>query len=170
MRILPLKRPTGPALPAPAAATVSVRGEPADGWAFFLHNLGGGHWAAVARAPPAAVVDAWGVSAAQHPAPSAAAALMLPAAAVARQACGQRRAAAVPAGPSDITADRLHPAPSPPATLQGFRATFQQTAFSAGEWEAQLRAPEPAFSLLTLPDLLSPEERQGYEAAGGELL
>lgn len=44
------------------AARVRVRGEAAPEWAFFLHDLGRGHWAAVARAPLGAVVDAWGVS------------------------------------------------------------------------------------------------------------
>ena len=47
-------------LPLCPAASVSVRGERAEGWAFHLHDLGAGHHVAVARAPPSAVVDAWG--------------------------------------------------------------------------------------------------------------
>lgn len=51
-------------MPPPAgAATACLLGEPQRQWAFHLHELGGGHWAAVARAPLSAVVDAWGVSA-----------------------------------------------------------------------------------------------------------
>jgi 4'-phosphopantetheinyl transferase len=42
-------------------ATVAVRGAPQPGWRFHVHELGGGHWASVARAPVAEVVDAWGV-------------------------------------------------------------------------------------------------------------
>ncbi|KAI3430442.1 hypothetical protein D9Q98_005037 [Chlorella vulgaris] len=41
-------------------ATVSVKGEPRPDWTFHLHELGNGHWVSVARAPPSAVVDAWG--------------------------------------------------------------------------------------------------------------
>lgn len=54
-------RPAAPHRPLPAA-TASVQGSPHREWAFHLHQLGGGHWAAVARAPLAEVVDAWGVS------------------------------------------------------------------------------------------------------------
>lgn len=43
------------------AATVSVKGESRPDWTFHLHELGNGHWVSVARAPPCAVVDAWGV-------------------------------------------------------------------------------------------------------------
>lgn len=45
---------------AGTTATASVRGTPLHGWVFHLHELGGGHCVAVARAPLAAVVDAWG--------------------------------------------------------------------------------------------------------------
>jgi hypothetical protein len=31
-------------------------------WAFYLQELGRGHWVSVAKAPLEAVVDAWGVS------------------------------------------------------------------------------------------------------------
>ncbi|KAL4448944.1 hypothetical protein ABPG77_007661 [Micractinium sp. CCAP 211/92] len=41
-------------------ATASLLGLPQQEWAFHLHELGAGHWAAVARAPLSAVVDAWG--------------------------------------------------------------------------------------------------------------
>jgi 4'-phosphopantetheinyl transferase len=41
-------------------ATVAVDGRPETGWRFFLHDLGKGHWAAVARGPPSAAVDADG--------------------------------------------------------------------------------------------------------------
>lgn len=53
--------------------------------------------------------------------------------------------------------------------LQGFTATFQKTAFAAGEWQEQLLAPEPAFTLLSVADLLPEDKRPGYEAAGGHL-
>jgi len=54
-----------PCLPLLLAATVKVLGASQPDWAFHLHELGGGHWVSVARAPLAAVVDAWGVSAGQ---------------------------------------------------------------------------------------------------------
>jgi len=52
---------------------------------------------------------------------------------------------------------------------QGFKATFQKTAFSAEEWQEQLQAPEPPFEMLTVADLVPAEHREAYEAAGGEL-
>ena len=58
----------------------------------------------------------------------------------------------------------------PPALLQGFKATFQRTAFSEEEWQRELEAPEPPFTLLTVADLLTPDQRAAYEAAGGEVL
>ncbi|PRW32899.1 L-aminoadipate-semialdehyde dehydrogenase-phosphopantetheinyl transferase-like [Chlorella sorokiniana] len=95
-----------------STASASVRGEPAEGWAFHLHELGQGHWVAVARAPLSAVVDAWG----------------------------------------------------------GFKATFQKTAFAPGEWQEQLHAPEPPFTMLSVGDLVPQDQRAAYAAAGGELL
>jgi 4'-phosphopantetheinyl transferase len=43
-------------------ATVEYGGKQQTDWAFYLHELGRGHWVSVARAPLSAVVDAWGVS------------------------------------------------------------------------------------------------------------
>ncbi|PSC73182.1 L-aminoadipate-semialdehyde dehydrogenase-phosphopantetheinyl transferase-like [Micractinium conductrix] len=100
------------ALNGGSTATASVQGSPHREWAFHLHQLGGGHWAAVARAPLAEVVDAWG----------------------------------------------------------GFTATFKKTEFGPGEWQEQLAAPEPAFSMLGVADLVPPEQRSAYAAAGGELV
>ena len=45
-----------------STASVAVRGVPQPRWRLHLHELGADHWASVARAPPDAVVDAWGVS------------------------------------------------------------------------------------------------------------
>lgn len=63
---------------------------------------------------------------------------------------------------------------SPPALTprlpQGFKATFQKTAFAAGEWQQQLQAPEPAFTMLSVADLLPEDRRAGYEAVGGDLV
>ena len=56
--------------------------------------------------------------------------------------------------------------------LQGFTATFRKTEFAAGEWQEQLHAPEPPFTLLTVPDLLAlawgAGQREAYEAGGGD--
>ncbi|KAL4422721.1 hypothetical protein ABPG75_008918 [Micractinium tetrahymenae] len=93
-------------------ATASLCGMPQRDWAFHLHELGAGHWAAVARAPLSAVVDAWG----------------------------------------------------------GFKATFRKPDLSPGEWQQQLAAAEPPFQLLTVADLVPLDQRDTYEAAGGDLL
>ena len=53
--------------------------------------------------------------------------------------------------------------------LQGFTATFQKTVFAEGEWQEQLHAPEPPFTLLTVADLIPQEHRGAYEEAGGDL-
>ena len=53
---------------------------------------------------------------------------------------------------------------------QGFTATFKKTEFGPGEWQEQLAAPEPAFSMLGVADLVPPEQRSAYAAAGGELV
>lgn len=54
--------------------------------------------------------------------------------------------------------------------LQAFTATFQKTSFAEGEWQAQLHAPEPPFTLLSVADLIPEEHRGAYEEAGGDLL
>lgn len=46
-----------------SSARLRLHGKPQPQWAFNLHRLPGNHYVAVARAPPSAVVDAWGVSA-----------------------------------------------------------------------------------------------------------
>lgn len=52
----------------------------------------------------------------------------------------------------------------------GFRATWRRPDFSDAEWAAVLAAPEPTFQLLTAAELVPPERRAEYAAAGGELL
>jgi 4'-phosphopantetheinyl transferase len=97
---------------AAGAATARVDGAPAPHWAFRLHTLGGGHTVAVARAPPAVVVDAWG----------------------------------------------------------GFRATLARPELGAAELAAELAAPEPPFSMLTIGDLVPLALRAAFEATGGDAL
>lgn len=52
-------------LPGVGAATATARlkidGVEQPRWRFFLHELRNGHWVSVARGPPEAIVDAWGV-------------------------------------------------------------------------------------------------------------
>lgn len=65
----------------------------------------------------------------------------------------------------------LHRLP-PPATHtpQGFTATFRKTTFASGEWQEELHAPEPPFTILSVADLVPQDQRVAYAAAGGELL
>ncbi len=48
--------------PDSSCASLCLSGAEREDWAFRLHKLPQGHWAAVARAPPAQIVDAHGVS------------------------------------------------------------------------------------------------------------
>jgi 4'-phosphopantetheinyl transferase len=43
-------------------ATLAVDGQPQHSWRAFLQQLPNRHWTAVVRGPPAAAVDAFGVS------------------------------------------------------------------------------------------------------------
>lgn len=157
----------------PSAATASVRGEAAEGWAFHLHELGQGHWVAVARAPLSAVVDAWGVSLLADRVPAGVAGALASALlslwcrrALGGGALGFDESWGVMAGP--FLERMLHPTLSDCA--QGFKATFQRTDFAPGEWQEQLHAPEPPFTMLSVADLVPPDQRAAYAAAGGELL
>ncbi|KAL6769236.1 hypothetical protein ACKKBF_B18030 [Auxenochlorella protothecoides x Auxenochlorella symbiontica] len=47
--------------PDSSCASLCLSGAEREDWAFRLHKLPQGHWAAVARAPPAQIVDAHGV-------------------------------------------------------------------------------------------------------------
>lgn len=142
----------------PFAATASVRGELAEGWAFHLHELGQGHWVAVARAPLSAVVDAWGVSGG-----------LVGCWALCAHALGWEVFSVSTS--IHVALRTLHRLP-PPATHtpQGFKATFQKTTFASGEWQEELHATEPPFTMLSVADLVPQDQRAAYVAAGGELL
>jgi hypothetical protein len=54
--------------------------------------------------------------------------------------------------------------------MQGFRATLQRCDLSVEEHAAALAALEPPFAMLSVSDLVPPEKRDAFEAAGGDLL
>jgi hypothetical protein len=151
------------------AVRVCVDGAPlGGGWRFELRRLPRRHWAAVALAPPSAIVDAWGV---RHGAPvlpgakrrgGEAAGLFRP------RHRGGCRARPVARMPRNRTRPPSLPRPIPPTSPppQEFTATLLQPGLTAAALEAPPRPPPP-FELLTVADLLRGEPAAAYEALFG---